>query len=149
MGFPNSFARWDVAAMREGFDIFSELTADAAFAGSILLLETYGNKGVQAVPEWENAVAPEERRYDILMSPELFWAGEDAGRLEKAVLYGQRIKAATRSRRSPPHSYVNYASGAETLEEVYGRDEGRLARLRHLKGVYDPLNRFGFYMPIQ
>lgn len=149
IGFPNSFARWDVAAMREGFHLFSELTADPTFAGSLFLLETYGNKGVRAVPEWENAVAPEERRYDILMSPELFWTGDDAAKVDKAIWYGQKMQAATRSRCSPPHSYLNYARGGESLEEVYGRDEARLARLGRLKEVYDPSNRFGFYMPIQ
>ncbi|EQL00722.1 FAD-binding, type 2 [Ophiocordyceps sinensis CO18] len=49
IGFPNSFARWDVAAMREGFHLFSELTADPTFAGSLFLLETYGNKGLERV----------------------------------------------------------------------------------------------------
>ncbi|KAM4060379.1 FAD binding domain-containing protein [Hirsutella rhossiliensis] len=149
IGFPNSFARWDVAAMREGFELFSELTADPVFAASLVLLETYGNKGVRAVPERDNAVAPEERRYDILMSAEMLWAGDDAANVDKAARYGQRIREATRSPFSPPHSYLNYAMGAEGLEEVYGRGEVRLAKLRLLKEVYDPRNRFGFYMPIQ
>lgn len=47
-----------------------------------------------------------------------------------------------------PNSYVNYASGWETKEEWYGHEPWRLEKLRGLKKVYDPLNRFGFYNPI-
>lgn len=46
------------------------------------------------------------------------------------------------------HAYVNYAHGDETLEEVYGYEAWRVARLRALKEKYDPLGRFGFYAPI-
>lgn len=147
--FPSSYAQWDVAAMRAGFNLFSEATAGPTVARSQMVLETYGNEGVRAVPDSENAVAPEERRYDILTSVLLVWTGNDQAKTAKAVQHGQSIQAAARSRRSPPHSYVNYAIGSEGLEEVYGRDEARLARLRRLKGAYDGHNRFGFYMPLR
>lgn len=45
-----------------------------------------------------------------------------------------------------PHVYLNYASGGESLEQVYGSD--RLKYLRAAKKRYDPLNKFGVYMPI-
>jgi Berberine and berberine like len=46
------------------------------------------------------------------------------------------------------HSYVNYAHGDESLEEVYGYEPWRLQKLRWLKKKYDPKNKFGFYEPI-
>ncbi|PHH92280.1 hypothetical protein CDD83_8094 [Cordyceps sp. RAO-2017] len=147
--FPESLHRWDPAAARNAFDLFSDLTADKAFAGSVMLLEWYGNRGVRAVPEGENAVAPEERRRDILLSPYLTWAGDDPGHLAKATAYGNRIREAFRSRSEPPHAYLNYASGNEELRQVYGRDESRIAKLKDVKRAYDPHNRFGFYMPIR
>jgi len=44
------------------------------------------------------------------------------------------------------HSYVNYAYGGESLEDLYGVEN--LERLSKLKRAYDPGNRFGFYAPI-
>ncbi|KJZ79229.1 hypothetical protein HIM_01380 [Hirsutella minnesotensis 3608] len=151
IGFPNSFARWDTVAMRKGLDMFSEITADQVFASSVFLLETYGNKGVRAVPEDYNAVAPEERRHDILISHTFLWDGDDPLNVRKVVTYGEKIQKVVRgaSPPSPPHSYLNYANGGEQLIDVYGHDEARLAKLRRLKHMYDPHNRFGFYMPIQ
>ncbi|KAK0724875.1 hypothetical protein B0H67DRAFT_657667 [Lasiosphaeris hirsuta] len=150
IGYPDSFDRWDVDAMRAGFDILSELTADEKFATSVWLLESYGQEGVEAVPAAENAVAPEERSLHILAAPALWWAGDDEQDRERAELYGKRMQDAVRSGISVlPHSYVNYAIGREELPEVYGRDAARLAKLRRIKEAYDPRNRFGFYAPIR
>lgn len=44
------------------------------------------------------------------------------------------------------YSYVNYAYGAEEVEEVYGKEN--VVRLKKLKRAYDPDNRFRFYAPI-
>jgi Berberine and berberine like len=43
--------------------------------------------------------------------------------------------------------YVNYASGDETVEQMYG-DGWRIEKLRKLKKKYDPNGRFDFYNPI-
>jgi len=45
--------------------------------------------------------------------------------------------------------YVNYATGDEPLEELYGYDKERLNRLRELKMKWDPEKRFSHYHPIQ
>lgn len=45
------------------------------------------------------------------------------------------------------HSYVNYAYGGESLEDIYGKEN--LERLKKLKKEYDPENKFGFYAPIE
>jgi hypothetical protein len=46
------------------------------------------------------------------------------------------------------HTYMNYAHGDETLQELYGYEPWRLARLEALKSKYDPYRRFDFYSPI-
>lgn len=149
LGYPNSFAQWNGSAMRRGFDLFSEITADETFSTSAWLLESYGWNGVQAVPESANAVAPEERSNHILTSPILWWPGDDEQDRLKAIAYGENMQKAVRDEGSAPHSYVNYAVGSEELQEVYGREAARIEKLKTLKRAWDPENRFGFYMPIQ
>jgi len=150
LGYPNSFTRWDADAMRAGFDLFSEITGYEKFVASAWLLESYGRKGVEAVPAAENAIAPEDRFLHILTSPILWWPGDDKQDREKAIWYGKRMQEAVRRNSlTLPHAYVNYAVGQEQLPEVYGRDSARLAKLKRLKGIYDPHNRFGFYVPIR
>ncbi|RDA95117.1 hypothetical protein CP533_2144 [Ophiocordyceps camponoti-saundersi (nom. inval.)] len=148
MGFPSSLNRWDAAAMRTSLDLLSELLVDDTFSSSRILLQSYGNKAVRDVPDSANAVAPEERRYGLLLAASLTWRGDDRTKLAKARDFGNRIQNATRTGDVPHHSYLNYAQGHESLEEVYGRDEARISKLRELKRRYDPLNRFGFYMPL-
>lgn len=68
----------------------------------------------------------------------------------KAVAFGEGIRRILHDADGggEMHTYVNYAHGDESLEEVYGYETWRLARLRALKVKYDPLGRFGFYEPI-
>ncbi|PYI04751.1 FAD-binding domain-containing protein [Aspergillus sclerotiicarbonarius CBS 121057] len=42
-------------------------------------------------------------------------------------------------------TYINFAFGDETLEDIYG---GNVGRLQQLKGVYDPDNHFGQFFPL-
>jgi len=137
--------------MRKAFGLFSELTADQRFATSGFLLENYGMKGVHAVDERSTAIPSEERRNSILTSPALWWEGDDEEAKQKASKFANAMRDAMnegQSKDGRPHTYINYASGEESLEEVYGHEEWRLEKLRKLKKVWDPLNRFGFYMPI-
>lgn len=46
------------------------------------------------------------------------------------------------------HTYVNYAHGDETLQELYGYEAWRVSRLESLKSKYDPKGHFSFYAPI-
>ncbi|KAL4986428.1 hypothetical protein BDW68DRAFT_188818 [Aspergillus falconensis] len=46
------------------------------------------------------------------------------------------------------HAYVNYANGFESVEEKYGHEAWRLERLRALKEIYGPDNRFQCYNPV-
>lgn len=47
------------------------------------------------------------------------------------------------------HAYVNYATGEESLREVYGYEPWRQRKLKDLKKKYDPEGRFNFYVPIE
>jgi hypothetical protein len=47
-----------------------------------------------------------------------------------------------------PNAYVNYANDFKAVQEWYGHEAWRLAKLHSLKAKYDPLNRFRFYNPV-
>jgi hypothetical protein len=69
--------------------------------------------------------------------------------LEVSIKYGSRIQNALfkgtdlKGRRT----YVNYANGNESLEEMYG-EPWRVQKLKQLKKKYDPNGRFNFYNPL-
>lgn len=112
------------------------------------MLENYGYKGVRDHAVESAAVPAAERELSVLTAMLAFWQGDDAGARQKAERYERLMRATLAEGQSErvPHVYLNYASGGESLEQVYGRD--KLTKLRSVKKRYDPLNKFGFYMPI-
>ncbi|KAK5660714.1 hypothetical protein OQA88_12079 [Cercophora sp. LCS_1] len=110
---PNSYSKWPIAGMRAGFELFSEITANKAFAQSIWGLESHGRRGPLAVSPDENAVAPEERSRHLLYLVALLWTGNDEGDRAKAFDYIKRMREAARPAGGTerPHTYVNYAIG--------------------------------------
>lgn len=137
--------------LREAFTVFGDVSLDPRFANSVLLLENYGMKGVRAIDPKDTSLSPQERENPILVSPSLWWKGDDEGTAREAREYVEKIKNAfykgVDRYGGKRHSYVNYASGTESKEEMYGYD-GRLDTLRKLKKKWDPKNRFRFYNPI-
>lgn len=135
--------------MRAGYKVFAEATSDPRFAFSSWILESYGRKGPQTFPAGFNAVAPEERENHILMSASFLWDGPAVGEVaETATKHVTTIREITRSKVSKPHTYVNYSPWSSPLQEVFGRDPGRVERLKALKKQWDPKNKFGYYSGI-
>jgi hypothetical protein len=147
-----SLPAWDLEGLRQAFTIFSNLTADARFSNSILLMENYGMQGVRAADTTFTSLSLEERQRPVLAGVVLWWDGDDKQTIRDAYAYIQALRNALfrgvdHSDAERRHSYVNYASGDESRQELYGYD-GRLGRLAELKKVWDPENRFGFYNPV-
>ncbi|KZM28025.1 uncharacterized protein EKO05_0002058 [Ascochyta rabiei] len=153
LGVGTSLPSWDLEGVRNAFNIFRNLTEDPRFSSSITLLENYGMVGVRAVDPDMTALAPQEREYPILASPVLWWDGDVEKDASDAYAYTVAIKNALysgidSSSEHKRHCYVNYANGEEPQPELYGYEHWRLARLRKLKRVWDPKNRFSLYNPI-
>ncbi|KAH7093198.1 hypothetical protein FB567DRAFT_544580 [Paraphoma chrysanthemicola] len=146
-----SLPAWDLTGLRKAFTIFSKMTADPRFNSAITLLENYGMQGVRAVDSTTTALALEEREYPILASPVLWWEGVDEQTTKDADAYMIAIRNALYtgldSTSKKRHAYVNYANGDEPTQELYGYDS-RLEKLKELKKLWDPENRFGFYNPL-
>ncbi|OAA45676.1 FAD-binding, type 2 [Metarhizium rileyi] len=147
-GHPSSLDAWDPTAMRRGYEVYANVTADKTFASSIWILESYGWKGVRAIAPGGSAVAPEERDRRLLTSLMLWWKGDRARDRDAAVLAGRTMQEVVGGKGVLKHTYVNYAKGGEELGELYGHDVWRRVMLRFLKRRWDRENRFGFYNPI-
>lgn len=68
----------------------------------------------------------------------------------KSIDFGENLRLALHraSGSAELHTYVNYAHGNETLQELYGYESWRLPKLKTLKNKYDPSGKFNFYAPI-
>jgi hypothetical protein len=83
-------------------------------------------------------------------SPAIFYT-PDPSLDRKAVEFGESMRKVLfdASGRGELHSYVNYAHGDETTEQMYGFEVWRQERLSGLKQKYDPLSKLSFYAPIR
>lgn len=147
-----SLPAWDIEGVRKAYTVFSNLSADARFSKSIILLENYGMEGVRAVDSESTALAPEEREYPALAGPVMWWEGDSEQDKQEAYAYIRAMEDALfmgiDKSGGKRHTYLNYANGAEKdVKQMYGYD-GRLEKLAKLKEKWDPENRFGFYNPI-
>ncbi|KAK8022746.1 FAD-binding domain-containing protein [Apiospora rasikravindrae] len=158
---PTSLRRWNTTALRRAFDIY------AAFPPwlrrSAALLEGYASQAVQAVPEADTAYP--DRFNNLLVSPVMMYTAPnsdgiaedgDGDGMQNSDLraemkeYADRFRAALveGSGDDRLYAYVNYATGDEGLEAIYGYDKWRLDKLRRLKQIWDPEGRMDFYNPI-
>ncbi|KAJ4359758.1 uncharacterized protein N0V89_000314 [Didymosphaeria variabile] len=151
MGSGTSLPDWNTTAARAAFNIFTKMTADPRFSQSVFLLENYGIQGVQAVDPGSTSLSLEERQYPVVANPTIWWNGSAALGQADAEAYGEQIRQALFSglpEGANKHTYVNYAVGTENFNQLYGYDTARVQRLKALKKMYDPENRFGYYNPV-
>lgn len=141
---PASLQEYHIPSIRKVFDIFANMPT--SFHNSVLFLENFATNRVEEIDA--NSTAYPDRAGKILVSPLLTYAPNSsldaiADGISKDIRdalvegSGERLVA-----------YVNYASGDESVEAVYGYEAWRLEKLRRLKREYDPFGRFNFYAPI-
>ncbi|KAH8645772.1 putative FAD-dependent oxygenase [Xylariales sp. PMI_506] len=147
MMFPISYEAYNIAAQRAAFNAFNTFTADNAFLNSTVLFESYSMQAVKAVSDEETAFP--YRADSILVTPVVSYAVNTTLN-DHAIAFGEGIRQVLHKGNggSELHAYVNYAHGDETLQEMYGYEPWRIARLKSLKHKYDPGNRFRFFGPI-
>ncbi|KAI0125392.1 FAD-dependent oxygenase [Xylariales sp. AK1849] len=148
MMFPISIRSYNVQAQRAAFDAFNAFTADTTFINSAVLLEGYSTQAVKAVRSEDTAFP--HRADNFLITPVVSYT-VNSTLDSKATAFGDSFRQALHEAdgNAELHAYVNYAHGDETLQEMYGYDAWRVARLRSLKEKYDPKTQFGFYAPIE
>ncbi|KAE8376676.1 hypothetical protein BDV26DRAFT_282481 [Aspergillus bertholletiae] len=145
--FPINLKSYNLEALRSAFNTFAQVTANnSALTHSTIMLEGYSNQGVQAVDEASTAYP---HRDDTILVSSVIISMTAADR-PAAMAFGDNLRDIfhTGTGEAEKHVYVNYASGDESLESIYGYEPWRKNKLSTLKAKYDPENRFGFYAPI-
>ncbi|KAI0883287.1 FAD binding domain protein [Annulohypoxylon maeteangense] len=148
--FPIDVESYNIPAQRQVYDLFASATKETpALNGSFFLFEGYSTQGVKAIPS-ESTAYP-FRGDNLLISPVInYAAGADAEIDAKAVELGENLRRILHegSGREEMHTYVNYAYGEETKQNMYGYEQWRQDKLLELKNKYDPERKFSFYAPI-
>jgi hypothetical protein len=113
------------------------------------LLENYGMQGVYAVDPNSTALAADERTNPIMTTPIIWYERNNTETRADALEWVGKVREALYiDSESLRHSYVNYAIGSESLQEMYGWEEWRLRKLESLKREWDPRNAFSWYNPL-
>lgn len=145
---PIGWTRYNPSLMLEVYDLIERLPPE--FNRSIAMTADFSSAGKKAVPVASTAVP--DRESNILLSPYLYYSPGSEELHEEASSYGRAAREIYSRGMQPDqqvNSYVNYAAGFESQEDVYGHEEWRLERLRRLKKECDPHERFSFYVPIE
>ncbi|RPB10764.1 FAD-binding domain-containing protein [Morchella conica CCBAS932] len=124
---------WHLPSIQLVYEKFAEFVADPAWAGAVVVFESYSVKGVQAVPA-ETTAYPWRDETGIIISYKnatLDAAADDWVNEIMAILHAD-------SGFDRPAVYMNYAKGTEGFGAVYGYEKWRQAKLKDLKRKWDP-----------
>ena len=143
---PVDLESYNLPNLRRVMDIFS--TFPAALRNSSVMLEGFATNRVHEIRASSTAYA--HRSSQLLVSPFFTYPGNDATAHKTVLEFAGQIRAAFLNGTGLKlQAYVNYASGDESQEAIFGYEPWRLRRLRKLKKKYDPFGRFNFYGPIK
>ncbi|KAI1361510.1 FAD binding domain protein [Xylaria arbuscula] len=148
--FPIDLQVYNVQAQRKAYDLFASATkATPALNGSAFLFEGYSTQGVKKVPH--DSTTYRNRQANLLVAPLLTYApgGEELDRTAAKLGESLRTILYKGSALKEKYTYVNYAFGDETEQNLYGYEEWRQKRLKSLKKKYDPRGKFSYYAPIK
>ncbi|KAK7421591.1 hypothetical protein QQX98_002058 [Neonectria punicea] len=147
--FPIYLESYNVAAIKEAYDLFStETNGDSPFNASLFMLEGYSTQGIAAIADDSAAFAFRDQH--LLLAPLITYKPVDAALDEKAAALGGKLRSIIHeaSEKADMGVYVNYAFGDEAPENWYGSAQWRQDRLKALKTKYDPTGKFSFFGPI-
>ncbi|KAJ4358246.1 uncharacterized protein N0V89_002826 [Didymosphaeria variabile] len=149
--FPIELQKYNVIAQRRVHDLLrSTMNEVPALNRSIILFEGYSQQGVKAIPSQDSAYP--FRGSNLLVSPVVRFNENGEELTRKAKTLGEALRDILHegedNRHNIKRTYVNYAFGTESVEEIYGNEFWRQEKLLALKKKYDPDGKFSFYAPI-
>lgn len=144
---PINWKTYNPAAMEKIYEFMENLPP--VFNRSLAVTGGFSPVARRSVPI--DSTALPDRDNTILLSPFFIYQPGSKDLDDQAVDYVNTmrdiyVKGLTAEH--PVNSYVNYASGFESQEDVYGHEPWRLDKLRRLKREFDPFERFSFYVPV-
>ncbi|KAK5675709.1 hypothetical protein LTS10_011809 [Elasticomyces elasticus] len=143
--WPTLLKTYPISGLRSAFNKLASLPSP--FNGSAFIIEAYSLQAVQAVPEDSTAFA--DRRSSLLLSPFLIYPISTQEVDEQGEQHGREMQQIlANASGSPLSAYINYASGFESQEALFGYQPWRLEKLRALKREYDPEGRFSYYAAV-
>ncbi|KAK3394077.1 hypothetical protein B0H63DRAFT_532083 [Podospora didyma] len=139
---------FNITAQRQMYDLFNQnLALHPEFGNTVIRMEVYGAEGVRNQDPGKSAYPHRDdyilTAFDALLNPGSDLQGVTRNWAEQT----RQLWNAGQPQRLPT-TYVNYASGSESLSSIYGYEAWRQEKLLDLKKKYDPYNRFGYYNPI-
>ena len=147
--FPIYLESYNVKAQKKVYEVFANaVRGSSPFNNSMFQFEGYPTKGIRKVSSDKTAFA--YRSEKLLVAPMINYVSDGSKLDRQAAELGNNLRRILHEAtgRQDLHSYVNYAYGHETPEELYGKESWRQSRLQDLKRKYDPKGRFNYYAPI-
>ncbi|KAK5727767.1 hypothetical protein LTR17_012529 [Elasticomyces elasticus] len=143
--WPTLLKTYPTSGLRSAFNKLASLPPP--FNGSAFIIEAYSLQAVQAVPEDSTALA--DRTSSLLLSPFVIYPISTQEVDEQGEQHGREMQQILANASGRPLSaYVNYASGFESQEALFGYQPWRLEKLKALKREYDPEGRFSYYAAV-
>ncbi|KAB5575384.1 FAD binding domain-containing protein [Coniochaeta sp. 2T2.1] len=140
---------FNISTQRQVYELFrANIKAYPELIDSYVLMEQYAVEAVKAVDSASQSF-PWRDDY-LLLGIDISYPTNHSldATAQKWVAATVNLWNAGQSKWRKPSAYVNYASGNEPMEQWYGYEAWRLAKLRALKKRYDPNGRFSYYNPI-
>jgi hypothetical protein len=140
--FPVALKSYPISGMRAAVNLLQSLPVE--FNSSAFILEGYSLEAVQSVPVEDTAYP--DRLDNLLLSPFIAHAPGNVELERLGSMYGKEMRQMiVESSGEQVTTYINYAHGSESQQELYGHEDWRLRKLRRLKKEWDPEGRFGWY----
>lgn len=147
--FPIELQNYNTTAQRSLYNLLSDAHKNVpAFNRSIVLLEGYAQQAVKAIPSKSSAYP--FRGSNLLVSPIVRYIDEGEELAKNGTDLGEALREILHvgSGRAVKRTYINYAFGTESVDEIYGVESWRHKKLLDLKKKYDPEGKFIFYAPV-
>ncbi|GKZ23563.1 hypothetical protein AbraIFM66951_007557 [Aspergillus brasiliensis] len=129
------------------FDSYgSFIAAHPALVNSTVLLEIFGQQGIDALPQNYSAF-PHRGRLNTLIAIEMAYIDNSVASIADEWARGWRgtLSSPEVAGYDRMVQYQNYAHGDEPLSALYGYEQWRHERLTRLKRTYDPMGQFSGY----
>ncbi|KAF6834732.1 FAD binding domain-containing protein [Colletotrichum musicola] len=124
----------------EIFELFSDFQAKAPTTS--ILIERYNMAKSRRAPEWSASFQQELR--ELFAQAIIIPSYNDSSLDAEANVFGKKVRDIFRFTDENP-TYINFAHGDESLEEIFGNS---LDRLREVKAEWDPTDVFNQWFNI-